>query len=150
MEPSILTPEASGTAQSPGHRVLVPPTGPSIHARPSVVRYSQGDMRGPTSSGAFVLRPATYADVPAIVALLEASRLPAAELERHLDNFVVAEAGGRLVGCGGLEVYVEASAGLVRSMAVEEALRGRGLGTQLLDWPGLRAMARPASPTPPA
>jgi N-acetylglutamate synthase-like GNAT family acetyltransferase len=87
------------------------------------------------------LRPATRADVPAIVALLEAARLPAAELEDHLENFVVAEADGRIVGCGGLETYDGASAGLVRSMAVEQPLRRGGLGARMLAWVTARAAA---------
>lgn len=72
--------------------------------------------------------------MPAMVALLEAAHLPAVELEAHLDNFVVAEAAGRVVGCGGLETYPGSDAGLVRSMAVEEALRGTGVGARILQW----------------
>lgn len=80
------------------------------------------------------LRLARPEDLPATVALLEANRLPAAELERHLAHFVVAELGGRIVGCGGLEAYPEASAGLMRSIAVEDKLRGTALGTRLTEW----------------
>lgn len=85
------------------------------------------------------LRPATPADAPAIVALLEANHLPAAELEAHLDNFVVAESGGRVVGCGGLEAYPKASACLIRSMAVDASLHGQGLGSRIMDWVIARA-----------
>jgi len=85
------------------------------------------------------LRPATPADVPAIVVLLEAAHLPTAELEQHLENFVVAEMGGRVVGCGGLEVHPQAASGLVRSMAVDESLRGEGIGTAVLEWVEARA-----------
>src|SRR3990172_7612428 len=88
------------------------------------------------------LRPATEADVPAIVALLEAVHLPTVELEQHLENFVVAEAEGEIVGCGGLEAYPNASAGLVRSMAVEERLRGTRLGARILEWVSARATSR--------
>jgi amino-acid N-acetyltransferase len=80
------------------------------------------------------LRPATPDDVPAIVALLEANHLPAVELENHLDHVVVAEQDGRVAGCGGLEVYPDCEAGLVRSMAVEEELQGSGLGARILAW----------------
>lgn len=85
------------------------------------------------------LRPARPDDIPVIIELLEANRLPTAELEDHLAHFVVAEAGERVVGCGGLEAYGEA--GLVRSIAVEEAWRGRGLGRRLTE----RVLARAAS-----
>lgn len=71
------------------------------------------------------LRPATPDDLPAIVALLEAAQLPPVELEQHLDNFVVAEIDGRVVACGGLEASPEASACLIRSMAVDARCAGR-------------------------
>jgi N-acetylglutamate synthase-like GNAT family acetyltransferase len=87
------------------------------------------------------LRPATPDDLPAIVALLEAARLPAIELELHLDNVVVGELEGRVVACGGLEASPEAAAGLVRSMAVDEPLRGRDIGTAILQWVEARAAA---------
>ena len=85
------------------------------------------------------LRPATPGDVPAIIALLEASHLPPWELEQHIHNFVVAEQDGRVVGAGGLETYPNCAAGLVRSMAVDEPLRGTGLGRHILEWVMQRA-----------
>jgi amino-acid N-acetyltransferase len=85
------------------------------------------------------LRPATSDDVSAIVALLEANRLPAVELEDHLRHFVVAEADGRVVACGGLEAY--GRSGLVRSIAVDNAWQGRGLGDQVTRWVLERAAA---------
>jgi N-acetylglutamate synthase-like GNAT family acetyltransferase len=81
-----------------------------------------------------VLRAATPADVPTMLALLEAAHLPAMELEDHLENFVVAAAGGRVVGCGGLETYDGCDAGLVRSMVIDEPLRSSGLGARILTW----------------
>ena len=80
------------------------------------------------------LRSASNEDVPAIKALLEAHRLPANELEDWLEHFVVAERDGGLIGCGGLEVYADDSAGLVRSMAVDGDLHGTGVGGQILEW----------------
>jgi amino-acid N-acetyltransferase len=80
------------------------------------------------------LRLATAGDLPAIIALLATVQLPPNELEDHLDHIVVAELDGRVVGCGGLEVYAGCDAGLVRSMAVEAALQGGGLGKRILDW----------------
>ncbi len=67
-------------------------------------------------------------------ALLEAHHLPSNELEDWLEHFVVAERDERLVGCGGLELYAEDSAGLVRSMAVEGDLHGTGVGRTILEW----------------
>jgi amino-acid N-acetyltransferase len=87
------------------------------------------------------LRPATPEDIPAITALLEAAHLPAAELEQHIEHFVVGETDGRVVACGGLEASPEAAAGLVRSMAVDESLRGQDIGTAVLRWVEVHAAA---------
>lgn len=80
------------------------------------------------------LRPATPDDIAAITALLVAAHLPAIEIEEHIEHFVVAEIAGRLVGCGGIEIYADCPASLVRSMAVDESLRGSGLGKRILEW----------------
>jgi N-acetylglutamate synthase-like GNAT family acetyltransferase len=80
------------------------------------------------------LRSATPADLPAIVALLEAAHLPPWGAEDHLHNFVVAEQDGRVVACGGFEAYPTGKAAIVRSMAVDEALRRSGMGTRILEW----------------
>ena len=80
------------------------------------------------------LRPAVTDDLPAIVALLAAAHLPPNELEDWIDHIVVAEGDGRIVGAGGIEVYPEDGAGLVRSMVVEEGLQRSGLGKRILDW----------------
>jgi N-acetylglutamate synthase-like GNAT family acetyltransferase len=80
------------------------------------------------------LRPATTDDTPAIIALLAAEHLPPNELEDWIEHVVVAERDGRVVGAGGLEVYPEDGAGLVRSMVVEEGLQRSGLGKRILDW----------------
>ena len=77
------------------------------------------------------LRPATAADLPAVVALLEANRLPTAGLAAPLDGFLVAEDGGALVGVIGLERY--ADVGLLRSAAVDAARRGSGVGRMLIE-----------------
>ena len=67
-------------------------------------------------------------------ALLESHHLPTNELEDWLAHFVVAHRDGRLVGCGGLELYADDSAGLVRSMAVDGDLHGTGVGSRILAW----------------
>lgn len=85
------------------------------------------------------LRPATQDDLAAIIALLEANHLPTWETEQHIGNFVVAEQDGRVVGCGGFEAYPAGRAALVRSMAVDEPLRGSGLGRKVLEWVMARA-----------
>ena len=74
-------------------------------------------------------RPATAADWPAIARLLNACNLPAAGVQAHLDAFIVAAAGETVVGCVGAEVY--GGDALLRSLAVAEAFRGRGIGDAL-------------------
>lgn len=75
--------------------------------------------------------PATDGDFTAVVALLERSRLPEAGLAEHRDALIVARAGGRVVGCVALEVY--GGQALLRSVAVDDAMRGRGLGVRLTE-----------------
>ncbi len=67
-------------------------------------------------------------------ALLEAHHLPTEELEDWLEHFVVAEGDGRLIGCGGMELFAEDRAALVRSMAVEGDLHSTGVGSRILAW----------------
>ncbi len=69
-------------------------------------------------------------DHAAILALLEAAGLPAAGLADHLATALVARAGVRPVGLAALEIYGQAA--LLRSVAVGEGWRGRGVGTALV------------------
>jgi hypothetical protein len=50
-------------------------------------------------------RPATEADLPAVLALLAECDLPADGLAEHLSTLLVAEADQRLIGTAGLELY---------------------------------------------
>jgi amino-acid N-acetyltransferase len=79
----------------------------------------------------FDIRAASEADLPSIEALLESSALPPQGVAEALDGFVVADAGGRIVGVAGLEIRGEAA--LLRSVAVDSDWRGRGLGAALVD-----------------
>lgn len=74
--------------------------------------------------------PATPADLPAVLRLLQQSSLPAADVTAAmLAHFLVARRGGGLAGVIGLEPLGEV--GLLRSAAVDAAERGRGLGIAL-------------------
>jgi amino-acid N-acetyltransferase len=84
--------------------------------------------------GDVTLRPASPADLDAVTELVVAAHLPPWGIDEHLQNFVVAEQDGRVVGCGGFEAYPAGETALVRSMAVDESLRGGGLGTRILEW----------------
>ena len=75
-------------------------------------------------------RAASLADLPEIVELLTASGLPVAGVEAHIDAFLLARQEGSLAGCSGLERYGETA--LLRSVAVAEPYRGKGLARKLI------------------
>ncbi len=75
------------------------------------------------------LRRARTEDVPAVETLLRARELPLDGLVEHLENFWVAEADGKAVGTGGLEVH--GRLGLLRSLAVDADKSGAGIGSRL-------------------
>jgi amino-acid N-acetyltransferase len=75
------------------------------------------------------IAPATSADLPQILELLERCRLPTAGLADHLDTTLVARNGDRVVGSAALELY--GAAALLRSVAVAPELRGLGHGEEL-------------------
>jgi amino-acid N-acetyltransferase len=72
---------------------------------------------------------ARNSDLPAVLALLERSGLPQEGLADHLATTIVARSGDTVVGSAALEVY--GGAALLRSVAVDAALRGHGLGQRL-------------------
>src|SRR5262245_54915470 len=78
---------------------------------------------------ATIITAATPADTAAIFALLERSQLPTAGLQEHLRTAFVARKGPEVVGSAALELY-EGGA-LLRSVAVDDAQRGTGLGQRL-------------------
>jgi arsenite methyltransferase len=81
-----------------------------------------------TTDAHYSLRPATPADLSAARALLEAAALPADGLADQFGaSYTVAvDAAGRIVGVGGVEAY--GGHGLLRSVAVDPAWRGRAVG----------------------
>ena len=77
------------------------------------------------------LRPAQADDFAAICRLLDAADNPSQDLsERGLEQFVVCEAASELVGVVGLEPYGQDA--WVRSLAVAQPWRSRGMGARLL------------------
>lgn len=95
----------------------------------------------PTSPrvAASAVRPAAIADVPDIHHLLEiyagqGNLLPRTmnELYRHLRDFFVIAADGRVVACGALEIFTE-DLGEIRSLVVAETHKGAGFGKMLVD-----------------
>ena len=85
-------------------------------------------------------RPATESDWPAIEAMSLQSSLPLDGAREHLDAFVLAMDGGALVATAAIETYL--SAGLLRSVAVAESHRGRGIGEAVLGLTILEARRR--------
>ena len=76
------------------------------------------------------MRAATANDLPAVLELLEANRLPTAGVQDHLEQFQLEFVADDLVGCAGLEVH--GHAGLLRSVAVADSHRSQGLGSKLV------------------
>jgi len=75
------------------------------------------------------IQVAKTTDLPNILTLLKAAALPVAGIENHIETTLVARDSERLLGCAAAEVYGQA--GLLRSVAVEAARRGEGLGERL-------------------
>jgi amino-acid N-acetyltransferase len=73
--------------------------------------------------------PATAADVSSVRTLLVDCALPADDIHKHVEHFVVAKDGNDLVGVIGLELL--GSAALLRSFAVARQHRRRGVGKEL-------------------
>lgn len=87
-----------------------------------------------------LVRPARQGDLPDLLDLLKTSKLPTDGLADHLATTLVAQAEGTLVGCAAVEIY--GTAGLLRSVAVDPARRGTGLGHRLTEAALELALAR--------
>lgn len=76
------------------------------------------------------MRSATDADWPGIVALLSANQLPVSDLDaKRVDEFLVVKDERGLAGCIGSER--RGAYALLRSLALREDCRGRGMGKLL-------------------
>ncbi len=90
-----------------------------------------GSIRVVDASIAAGLRPGTPDDFPAIASLLLASDLPLDGLSADRPFAVVAVRAGRLIGCADVLRY--GSSALLRSVAVDAAVRGTGIGRTLVE-----------------
>ena len=76
------------------------------------------------------IRAATARDFSAVERLLTANDLPLAGVPKTLDQFVVAESNGEIVGVAGLEPCNNDA--LLRSVAVNPDWRSKGVGRALV------------------
>jgi amino-acid N-acetyltransferase len=77
-----------------------------------------------------VLRFANRGDEGKIKSLLSEANLPAEDISKHLQNFIVAEKDHEIIGTIGIEVLGEL--GLLRSLAVRPMYQKKGLGSRLV------------------
>ncbi|MBN1120662.1 MAG: GNAT family N-acetyltransferase [Anaerolineae bacterium] len=75
------------------------------------------------------IEPAVDSDLDVVLDLLRRSNLPVDGLADHFGGAIVARQDGRVVGCAAVEMYEDG--GLLRSVAVDDSLRGLGFGQQL-------------------
>jgi amino-acid N-acetyltransferase len=88
------------------------------------------DMIASHENQGALIRPAAPADLPRVERLLAASDLPLTGVREALENFVVAEADGDIVGVAGLEICCDDA--LLRSVAVRPEWRSKGVGRALV------------------
>ena len=91
------------------------------------------------SDASVTLRLEQADDLEYVEQLLAENGLPAGDVRSKPDCFFVAVQDGERVGVGGIEQY--GTAGLLRSVAVEESRRGEGFGTAICDRLEKRARA---------
>lgn len=94
--------------------------------------------RARTSSPSATVRRAVRADAGQILALVnpyaeQGLMLPRTldQIASRIDNYIVADAGGRVIACAALEEY-SPSLAEVSSVAVAPAHHGKGLGSQVV------------------
>jgi amino-acid N-acetyltransferase len=85
---------------------------------------------GEASEAEVRIEPARADDAPVIGEILAEAGLPANAIREHIDDFLLAREGERVVGCVGLELFGETA--LLRSLAVRSGARGRGVGRRLV------------------
>jgi amino-acid N-acetyltransferase len=76
-----------------------------------------------------VIQSAEHSDLPAVRRLLESQHLPLDGIDDHVSTMVVARQGSEVVGAAAVELYADGA--LLRSVVVDPAARGQGLGHRL-------------------
>ena len=78
-----------------------------------------------------VIDAARKSDLPAVHRLLEAQHLPADGVDDHIETMLVARTGDDVVGAAAVELYADGA--LLRSVVVDTAYQGQGLGCRLTE-----------------
>ena len=78
----------------------------------------------------FTLKAGEKSDIRQIKSLLKSADLPYEDIDLSRQDFIATVQGTKIIGTIGLEPYGEI--GLLRSLAVKDACRGRGLGRSLV------------------
>lgn len=78
-----------------------------------------------------MIEPARDRDLPDVHRLLHELDLPLAGVDDHVRTMLVAREGAQVVGTAALELYADGA--LLRSVAVDSRLQGRGIGHQLTE-----------------
>jgi amino-acid N-acetyltransferase len=76
-----------------------------------------------------VIHAAEARDLPAVRRLLASHQLPVDGVDEHVSTMVVARRGSEVVGAAAVELYADGA--LLRSVVVDPAARGQGLGHRL-------------------
>jgi len=76
-----------------------------------------------------VIHAAERSDLPAVRRLLETQHLPLDGVDEHVATMVVAKQGSEVVGAAAVELYEDGA--LLRSVVVDPAAQGQGLGRRL-------------------
>jgi amino-acid N-acetyltransferase len=77
------------------------------------------------------LRAAEHADREFIETVLRDNDLPTGDISGKMECLYICEADGERIGVGGFERYGET--GLLRSVVIDESVRGQGYGTEVCD-----------------
>ncbi len=70
-------------------------------------------------------REAIATDLQTIKELLNISNLPSGDCDEHIENYIVVEEKGNIIGVGGLEIC--GANGIVRSIVVVPKFRQKGI-----------------------
>jgi arsenate reductase len=80
---------------------------------------------------AMIIEAASVKDLPEVLRLLEQQHLPLDGVAAHVRTMLVAREDTQIVGTAALELYADGA--LLRSVAVDSAWQGRGIGHRLTE-----------------